>query len=213
MCLVSTLVRLNSVMRGKIGDRLEKVLGSASGDMSSVRWEVDVPIITNPFILVDIAWFETATFAIIFVAASLPQAVYEGFTSISQIAAILRLCLLGVLIFAASFLIIGLVFLKNRYCTMFVLNEMHIYYEVAKAGKGAGLLLAVRPRNASDSRLPRSLGREIPWNRVDRFQTFPSMGTILLKRGFWEIVRLYTPDEATYIKVLAYIAGRVGHSS
>lgn len=195
------------------GDRLEKVLGGASGDTSSVRWETDVPIITNPFVLVDMARFETATFAIIFIAASLPHAVYEGFTSISQIAAILRLCLLGVLIFAASFLIIGLAFLKNRYRATFVLNDMHIYYEAARAGGDVGLLLAVRPRKASGPRPPRSVGREIPWNRVDRFQTFPSMRTILLKRGLWEITKLYAPDEATYAEALAYISERVGRLS
>lgn len=195
------------------GDRLEKALGGVSDDTLSVRWEVDVPIITNPFVLVDIARFEIATFAIIFVAVSLPQIVYEGFTNIDQIAAIFRLCLLGVLIFAASFLVIGLAFLKNRYRATFVLNDMHIYYEAAKVGRGVGLLLAVRPCEASAPQLPRSMKREIPWNKVDQFHGFPSMRTILLKRGSWEITKLYAPDEATYAEALAYISGRMGRLS
>ena len=194
------------------GDRLEKVLNDAADD-SSVRWEADVPIITNPFVLVDIARFEVATFAIVFVAASLPQAVFEGFTSADQIVAILRLCLLGVLVFAACFFLIGLLFLKNRYRATFVLNDSHIYYEAARAGRGSGLLLAACPRVASGPRPPRSVGREVPWSKVDRFQAFPSMRTVLLKRGIWEITKLYAPDEETYDKALAFVSARVNRSS
>ena len=194
------------------GDRLEKVLG-ASEDSASVRWEADVPIITNPFVLVDIARFEVATFAIVFVAVSLPQAIFEGFTSAAQIVAILRLCLLGMLVFAACFLLIGLLFLKNRYRATFVLNDAHIYYEAARAGRGSGLLLSARPRTASGPRPPRTVGREIPWSKVDRFQSFPSMRTILLGRGIWEITKLYAPDDETYGKALAFVSAHVSRSS
>lgn len=194
------------------GERLERVLGAAE-DVASIRWEADVPIITNPFVLVDIARFEVATFAIVFVAASLPQLAFEGGATASQVAAILRLCLVGVLVFAACFFLIGLVFLKNRYRATFVLNNSHVYHEAARAGRGSGLLLAARPRTASGPRPPRTVGREIPWSKVDRFQAFPSMRTILLKRGIWEITKLYAPDDEMYGKALAFVSARVSRSS
>ncbi len=198
-------------MKKSAGDRLEYVLGAGPDD-GAVRWEADVPIVTNPFVLVDIARFETATFAIVFVAAALPHAYFQGFTDPGQITAILRLALLGVLAFALCFLAIGLIFLQNRYRATFVLNESHIYYEAARAGRGSGLLLATRPRAAAGTRLPRAVGREIPWSRVDRFQAFPSMRTLLLKRGIWEIAKLYTPDDATYEKALSFVSRRLVRS-
>jgi hypothetical protein len=72
------------------------------------------------------------------------------------------------------------------------------------------VFLGYRPRvaEANDSS-PRVFSREVPWNKADSFTSFPSMRTILVKRGIWEMVKLYMPDDETHEKVRAFLASQV----
>ena len=190
------------------GQRLETLLRDDDGD--SLRWSADVPVVTNPFILVDFLRFLIATGMIIFVVAAIPQWAYTRDLSPPRLAAILRLCALGCAVFAACLFAAGFVLLRNRFRATFVLNPWHIYYETARGGRGLRLFLGWKPA-PTEGRFDgeRAFAREIPWSKTDSFVGFPSVRTILLKRGIWEILKLYTPDEATYEKATEYLRGRL----
>jgi hypothetical protein len=193
------------------GDRLEAIL--TNRDDGSLRWDADVPIASNPFLLVDFLRCEVITALAVAAMAGIPQWFYGGI-GVVQVAAILRLCVMGTLLFALGLFVVGFLMLRNRFYALFVLNEHHIYWEARRRTRGAGVFLGCRPRPAgANGSSPRAFSREIPWNRVDGFASFPSMRTILVKRGVWEIIRLYMPDDETYEKVRAFLASRMRERS
>ena len=201
---------------GSLGDKLENVLGNTrpQGGEDSLRWSVEVPIVTNPFILVDFLRFCLITAMIVFVMAAIPQWAYARGIAAPQLAAILRLCGWGALVFAACLFVVGFFLLQNRFHALFVLNDRQIYYETIKKSKRSFLKfnLKWRPTPADDSFDPdavRSFTKEVPWSKADSFIAFPAVRTILLKRGIWEILKLYMPDDATYAQVEAFLGKRL----
>lgn len=196
------------------GERLEKVLRDG-GDGDSIRWSAEVPIVTNPFILVDFFRFLIVTAAIIFAMAAIPQWAYTDDLSPPRLGAILNLCLLGCVVFSACLFVAGFAFLRNCFRATFVLNPRHIYYETVRGGGPRGLskirfFFGWRPEPVRENfEAGRSFAREIPWKKTDSFVSFPSVRTILLKRGIWEILKLYMPDDETHKKVEAYLSKRL----
>lgn len=190
------------------GQRLENLLRDEDED--SLRWSADVPVVTNPFILVDFLRFVIVTAMIVFVVAAIPQWAYTHDLSAPKLAAILRLCALGGIVFSVCLFAVGFIFLRNRFRALFVLNPWHIYYETARGGKGLRLFLKWKPAPPGE-RTPgeRAFTREIPWSKTDSFVSFPSVRTILLKRGMWEILKLYMPDDETHAQVEAYLTKRL----
>ncbi len=190
------------------GQRLETLLRDEDDD--SLRWSADVPVVTNPFILVDFLRFVIVTAMIIFAVAAIPQWAYARDLSPPRLAAILRLCALGGAVFSACLFAVGFLFLRNRFRALFVLNPRHIYYETARGGKGLRPFLRWKPAPPGE-RAPgeRAFVREIPWSKTDSFVSFPSVRTILLKRGMWEILKLYMPDDETHARVEAYLRKRL----
>ena len=189
---------------------LGKILTEDPTD-GSVRWGVGVPLITNPFILVDLARFVLVAMFVILVMAAIPQWAYAGEFTETQVLAICRLCLWGAALFAIAFAIIGGLFFRNRFYAVYVLNDRHIYYENVKGRDGGFFFIwNCRPFPMEGSLdVARRISREISWSKVDSFVDFPGMRTILLKRGMWEILKLYTPDEAVHSRVSAFLGSRL----
>lgn len=198
-------------MNGSPGLRLEDVLTEQDDDSVSVRWHVGVPIMTNPFILVDFARFILITVLIIFVMVLIPQWFYTRSIGTREVAALLKLCALGAALFTACFAAIGIFFLRNRYYALYVLNDRHIYYENIKGSDESGFFsLALRPFPVKGRlNAVRVQRREISWQKVDSFVDFPAMRTILLKRGMWEILKLYLPDRAVHERARAFLEARL----
>jgi hypothetical protein len=203
-------------MRGEreesLGDRLEAILMNhdegPDGSVKSIRWEVDVPIASNPFILTDFLRCEVITALSVAAMAGIPQWFYGGIGAV-QAAAILRLCVGGMLLFALGLFVVVFLMLRNGFYVLFVLNEHHIYWEARRRKRGTGVLLGCRPRPAGPGTAPRAFSREIPWRKADSFTNFLSMRTILVKRGVWEITRLYMPDDETCQKVRRFLLSRL----
>jgi hypothetical protein len=194
------------------GDRLEAVLTDSDdgpdGSIKSIRWEADVPVAGNPFMMVDFLRCEVITALAVAAMAGIPQWFYGGMGA-AQAAAILRLCVAGMLLFALGLFAVGFLILRNGFYALFVLNGHHIYWEARRRKREAGVLLGCRPRPAGTGALPRAFSREILWRKADSFTGFPSMRTILEKRGVWEIPRLYMPDNETYEKVRKFLLLRL----
>ena len=193
--------------KSELGERLENVLNEESGPRS-VRWAAEVPIVTNLFMLVDFLRFALVTMAIIFAIVSVPEWFYTRRITEAQLLAILRLCGLGFVVFTACLLAVGFLLLRNRFRATFVLSPANVYYETAKCNGLPSLKFRPSPADGKPNS-GRAFSREIPWEKMDSFVGFPSMRTILLKRGLWEILKLYTPDDETYAKVLAFLQLRL----
>lgn len=193
--------------RPSFGERLNDVL-TEEGDFHSVRWRVEVPVVTNPFILSDFLRFSLIMAAVIFAMTIVPEWLYTGRITETQLLAILRLCGLGFSVYCGCLFAVGFLLLRNRFQATFVLSPSGIYYETARC-KGAPSL-KLRPAPADEKSRPRrAFSRDIPWRKADSFVGFPSMRTILLKRGLWEILKIYAPDDEAYAKAQTFLCSRL----
>lgn len=55
----------------------------------------------------------------------------------------------------------------------------------------------------------RSRNRHLVWEKIDRFQDIPGMRVVLLRRGIWHMLKLYSPDEATHAALVCYVRDRI----
>lgn len=195
--------------------KLHEILEPIDTGGAALRWRATVPLATNPFLLLELMQFA-------FVAASVVLTVIcigvwltdSALTPGDAISSLWMSCLvfLGVL---AAFAVISIFFFGNRYYAVYQTDASGLYYEGSK-GRDERSGLFVYPRAMpvlGDVRAKRTSGRHLPWEKIDRFQDFPSMRVIVLKRKFWHLMRLYTPDTETHAQVTFYLRQRLKKSS
>jgi hypothetical protein len=55
----------------------------------------------------------------------------------------------------------------------------------------------------------RTRSRTLSWEKIDSFKDIRSMRVIILKRNFWHMMHLYTPDTACHATVAHYLSERL----
>lgn len=191
---------------------LREVLGSPSEHTDAQRWQAVVPIGTNPFLLLELFQFAFMGAAAMLLALCAGVWFTEGYITVADIvdsAAMAGLVLLAVI---AGFIGISLLFFGNRYYAAYHLDPSGIYHEGTRGSDERKALFCLRLRPfpvVGAISAARTRSRHLPWNKVDRFQDIASMRVILLRRGHWHMLRLYTPDTETHDKVVQYLAERL----
>lgn len=184
-----------------------------SSEDASLRWFVGVPVVTNPFMILDILTLAVLAFggAMIFITAG-QELIGGGLSRSALMAAAAYAGYVGAAVIAC-FLGFGIALLGNRYAALFRLDDRGVYQEVMRGGRraapGSGPFacrpFALEPLVGS-SRRPRLL----PWADIRGAQGVPALRTILLrgKRG-GTAMKVYCPDEHTYTTALAAITARL----
>ena len=187
--------------------RLRDIL-EPTENSGTLRWSVTVPLGTNPFILFEL--FQFALIGASVVLITLVSGVWftEGGIVIADITAALEAFVLVLGAVMAGFLFLTFLFFSNRYFAMFHMDSTGIYHEGSRGTdeRGEWYCLRVRPYPVIGSiKAAKTRSRHLLWDKVDRFQNIPGMRVVILRRGFWYMLRLYTPDASTHEAVVRFL--------
>ena len=193
--------------------KLRDVLEPAADEADCLRWRAAVPLATNPFLMLEVGQFALVGAAVVLLTLCLGVRVTEGVLTPENASMALRISVTVFLALIAGFALISLVFFGNRYFAVFQAEPSGIYHEGSRGENGrTGPFLRMRAMPVVGSvKAARTRGRELPWEKADRFHDISSMRVIILKRGFWHMLRLYTPDDATHELVVRYLTQRFPH--
>jgi hypothetical protein len=193
-------------------EQLLETFGPLADEGGTLRWRATVPILTNPFLLLEAfqAAFMGAVLALVFICAGLR--VMEGALSVADItSAFFVSCLIlpGIM---AAFAAVSLLCFRNRYFASYRMDAVGVYYEGRRGHDESRSLIILRMRPfpvAGRVTSGRVSGRTLPWEVVDAYRDIPGMRVIILKRGFWSMTRLYTPDAATHTRLVEFMSKRL----
>ena len=175
--------------------------GAASRAM---KWQIEVPLLTNRFVMTDVVVGFGATILICWLMMFLAFAWGNDFRDLGEALRVSSIFALGGAIFLSTIsLFVLLVFFGNRHPLEFILDEdgvvMNNISERAKAVHRLAWLMALatgRPLMAGPGLIAQS--REvvaIPWDEVRRIKTYPALGVIAIRGGLLENIRLYCTHE------------------
>ncbi len=192
--------------------KLRDVLGVPPEDIGTLRWQVVVPLGTNPFLLFELFQFALAGAAIVLLTLCVGVWASEGMLALDDLTTALKAAAVVLPAVMGGFIAVSALFFGNRYYAVYQMDSGGIYHEGSrgKDERKEAFCLRVRPfpvTGAVSARRTRS--RHLPWEKMDRFQDIPSMRTILLRRSFWHMLRLYTPDAETHARAVSYLAERL----
>lgn len=190
--------------------QLREVLAPAPEGERSLRWRAAVPLVTNPLLMVEAAQFAFVGAAVVLVTLCVGVRVTDGVLTPDDVATSLKVS--GLVFFAilAALAFVSVVFFGNRYFAVYSTDLSGIYHEGSRGrDERPGLFTHWRAMPVvGEVRVARTHGRFMPWEKADRFQDMASMRVIILKRGFWHILRLYTPDAETHERVARHLLER-----
>ena len=191
---------------------LRDVLGHQVEDTDSLRWQAVVPIGTNPFLLLELFQFAFVGATIVLLTLCVGVWFTEGGISAEDITNALSVAGMALLAVIAGFIGISVLFFGNKYYATYHMDSNGIYHEGARGNDEctAWFCLRLRPFPVIGAvKSDRTRSRHLTWAKVDRFQNIASMRVILLRRGRWHMLRLYSPDAETHGKVAEYLAERL----
>jgi hypothetical protein len=192
--------------------KLTVVLGPPEEDTESLRWRATVPLGTNPFLLAELAQFALMGACVVLLSLCVGVRLTEGAVYLDEILTFLHFSSMMFLAIIVGFVGMSVLFFGNRYFATFRLDETGIYHEGSRGRDESRetLSLSLKPypvTGALDAHRTRS--RRIVWEKVDRFRDFPEGRVIHIRRGRWNMVRVYTPDMETHTRVVAFLRKRL----
>jgi hypothetical protein len=173
-----------------------------------LRWSVTVPLGTNPFILLELFQFAFIGAAIVLITLVTGVWFTEGGITIADITAALEASVLVLAAVMAGFLFLAFLFFSNKYFATFHMDPHGIYHEGSRGAdeRGEWFSLRIRPYPVAGAiKAARTRSRHLLWDKVDRFQDIPGMRVIILRRGIWYMLRLYTPDAITHVEAVQFL--------
>ncbi len=191
---------------------LRDVLTPPQEGVATLRWQVAVPICTNLFLLLELFQFALMSAALVLLVLCTGVWFTEQSIAIEDIASSVRIAGMVLLAVMAGFVGIAMLFFGNRYYATYHLDAGGIYYENTRGSDTRGGFPRLRFRPfpvVGPIRANHVKSRVLSWEKIDRFQDIASMRAIILRRGYWHMLRLYTPDSATHGEVVKYLTERL----
>ena len=185
---------------------------SPTKSIGKIRWQTTVPIVTNPFIMLELIQFALVGASIVLIVLAVGFIQADGMlepASLRSIFGISGLVFVGIIV---AFSICGLLGLGNRYYALYECDSNGIYYEYNRGKderKGFSLLWMKPYPVIGNVRVSKTKARTLPWEKADRFYNIPSMRTVIIRRRFWTMLRLHMPDEKTHETVVNYLVQRL----
>jgi len=178
-----------------------------------LRWRAVVPMGTNPFLALDFFLFSVMGAALVLTVLVSGVWITDGLITTSDLQVSISVAFFVFLGIMAGYVVFALFAFGNRYFALYQFDADGIYHESSRGTEKGGQrgFWRMRPYPVTGEVLAtRTKDRTLAWEKVDRFQHIPSMRVIHLKRGFWHMLRLYTPDDETHSQVVRYLEERLG---
>lgn len=191
---------------------LRDVLDPEQEDSGTLRWRATVPMATNPFLLIEWCQFGLAGGGLVLLTLSVGVRFTDGVLTMADIIICLRAAVAVLLGIVAAFLAVSALLFGNRYYALYHMDAGGIYHESSRGQDESGtrFFLDLRPGPVQGAvTAARTSSRVLPWEKVRSFQNIPSMRVIVLRRGLWHMMRVYTPDAETHQRVAAYLTQRL----
>lgn len=190
--------------------RLTEILSQKQG--TTHEWEAVVPIATNPFILVELIQMAIVGAGVGLVVMASGLWLVGGGIMPGDLALLLGAASLFFLCIAVLFIAIALLPFGNRYYVLYNMTQAGVYHRLTRGHDESGTRFAfvMRPFPVIGFVSgKKTKEKELPWEKVDHFVNFSAMRSILLKRGRWHMMRLYTPDTETHNNVVAFLSEKL----
>lgn len=207
---------------GASGEAPARFCGVCGGELpppapppQAYEWEIDMPLLTNRFLLYDFAKVFAWTALIMIVMLSVIF-VFTGDFSAREFAAIVGMTALGIFVVALLAVLVMVVFFGNRYRAAFSIDDRGIGYEsrsrrgkwANRAAIAAGILRG-RPSVAGAGLIAASQeSMGLRWGEIVSVNDHPDARVLSLRNSWRVLLRLHcTPDN--YEPVKALIASRL----
>lgn len=180
-----------------------------------IEWELDLPLLTNRFILYDFAKVFAWT-AVVMISLLTVLFAATGELNMEQFAGIAGMTALGIFVVALLAVFVMAVFFGNRYRVAFSLGPKGIGYESrSRRGKWASRAAVVagalggRPGTAGAGLLAMSRERVgIRWNEIRRVNEHAEARVFSLRNSWRVVLRLHCTPE-NYEQVRQYLAAHL----
>ena len=191
---------------------LRDILAHRPEDTGTLRWRTTVPLATNLFLLLELCQLAFLGAVIVLLTLCVGVWIMEAQLAAADIITSLRVAGVVLLAVIGGFISISALFFCNKYYATYQMDSVGIYHEATRGSDTRKKLFCLRFRPfpvVGNVSAKRTRSRHLSWDKVDRFQDIVSMRVILLQRGRWHMLRLYTPDAETHGKVVQYLAERL----
>lgn len=186
--------------------------GERGGTMTDSRivWDYNIPLVTNRFIMLDMAKVLVISFAIVsamFMLIGICQGVDEFF----ELLPLISLFAICTLVLCAIFLFVMLIIYRNRFPCRFTVDSKGVSYEVTSAQKVANLavivlgLVTVKPGMAGAGFLARAQESVFyDWASIHRVDVFPKRRVVCIRNSWRTLLRVYcTPENYNAVADMA----------
>lgn len=179
---------------------------------SALRFEVAIPLATNPWIWADMGKGLGVAYALL-VALMLWILRDEPWAEVWPAWRVVTLCVLAVLVLLLT---VSLVVLRNRIVARFTLDRRGVLYESGSLAGRVGTvvgLLSLNPLVAGSGLLAETQSSLfLPWKDVRKVTVFPRWHVITLSNSWRPVLRIYCVGAATFDLALAAVRDHAGEA-
>jgi hypothetical protein len=177
---------------------------------SRIVWDYDIPLVTNRFIMQDVAKVLVLTFAIMsamFMLIGISQGVDE-FLRLLPVIPMFGVCVLGI---GVLMVLVMLIIYRNRFHCRFTVDSEGVSYDVTSAQKTANLAVIVlgivtaKPGMAGAGFLARAQESvSYDWASVHRVDVFPRHRAVCIRNSWRTLLGIYcTPENYDAVAAVA----------
>ncbi|WP_353120310.1 hypothetical protein [Nitratidesulfovibrio sp.] len=191
---------------------LRKILEPRPDEADAPRWQAAVPLVTNPFLLIEVAQFALVGGSVVLISLCVGLFWTDGGLTLPDLVIAVQAALATAVAIVIGFAAIAVLFFDNRYFALYQMDSGGIYHEGTRGHSEGDTVLCrnVLPYPVAGAvRARRTRSRYLPWEKVRSFQSVPSLRVIILRRGFWHMLHLYMPSAETHETVARYLATRL----
>ena len=177
---------------------------------SRIVWDYDIPLVTNRFIMQDVAKVLVLSFAIMsamFMLIGICQGVDE-FLALLPVIPMFAVCVLGI---GVLMVLVMLIIYRNRFHCRFTVDSEGVSYDVTSAQKTANLAVIVlgivtaKPGMAGAGFLARAQESVFyDWASVHRVDVFAGHRVVCIRNSWRTLLRIYcTPENYDAVAAMA----------
>ncbi len=175
-----------------------------------IEWDFGIPLLTNPFILLDFAKVLTITFAILS-AMFMLIGIVQGVDEFRDMLALIPMFAICVLIVGVIMALVMLVGYGNRFPCRFAVSRAGVRYEVTPGQKKMNTAiiiigaLAGRPGVAGSGFLAKAQeSGSFAWSDVHEIDLFPRRRVVCIRNSWRTLLRVYcTPENYDAVAAMA----------